>query len=95
LIPLKPFDPHKRTWGAWEVAARYSVFESEDDLLDLGLATGTDKAEAFTVGLNWYLNPYMRMIFDFEHTEFDDDFVFDDETVEDEDVFFVQWQLEF
>ncbi|RJP17504.1 MAG: hypothetical protein C4520_16185 [Candidatus Abyssobacteria bacterium SURF_5] len=95
LIPLKPFDPFKRTWGAWELAARYSLFASEDDLFDLGFAEGTEKAEAFTAGLNWYLNANMRMIFDFEHTEFEDELILEGESVDDEDVLFVQWQLEF
>lgn len=95
LIPHSQFDPFRKTWGAWEIAARYSLFESEDDLFEQGLATGTDRAESFTVGLNWYLNPFMRMIVDYEHTEFDNEFVFKDETVDEEDVLLVQWQLEF
>jgi phosphate-selective porin OprO/OprP len=95
VIPLRPFDPHKHTWGAWEIAARYSVFESDSDLFKYGLATGTDKAQTYTLGLNWYLNPFMRMILDYEHTEFDDEFEFSDEIVDEEDVFLVQWQLEF
>ncbi len=95
LVPRCPFDPFKQTWGAWEVAAQYSVFESDSDLFDLGLATGTDKAESFTIGLNWYLNPYTRMILDYEHTEFANSFVFSGETVTDEDVILVQCQLEF
>jgi phosphate-selective porin OprO/OprP len=95
VSPLRPFNPSTDGWGAWELAARYSVFESEDDLFDRGLATGTEKAETFTIGLNWYLNYYLRVIFDYEHAEFEDDIVVDGENLDDEDAFLVQCQLEF
>ena len=53
--PLKPF-PTKGL-GTWEVAARYSF-------LDLGASGLSDKArrvQDLTLGLNWYLNPNVRM----------------------------------
>jgi len=95
IVPNHPFNPFKGTWGAWEVAARYSAFKSDNDLIKEGFATGTDEAEAFTLGLNWYINPYMRMILDYEHTEFDQEFTVSGETVDDEDVIIAQWQFEF
>jgi phosphate-selective porin len=54
-----------------------------------------DRAEAFTVGLNWYANDYFRVIFDYERTEFDDEIEVDDEMIDNEDAFLVQCQLEF
>jgi phosphate-selective porin OprO/OprP len=95
IVPSRPFDPFKGTWGAWEIAARYSAFKSDDDLIKDGFATGTDGAEAFTIGLNWYLNPYMRVILDYEHTDFDHEFTVSGDTVDDEDVIIAQWQMEF
>ena len=79
----------------WKLAARCSAFKSDDDLIKDRFATGTDEAEAFTLGLNWYVNPYMRMILDYEHTEFDQEFTVSGETVDDEEVIIAQWQLEF
>ncbi len=47
--------------GAWEFAARYSYV----DLNDSAVFGGTQ--ENITVGLNWYLNENMRMMFNWIH----------------------------
>jgi len=95
VVPNNPFNPNTKTWGAWELAARYSQFNSDDDLFDLGMAKGTDQAEGFTLGLSWYLNELFRVTFNYEHADFDDDLVIGGRTVDDEDAFIVQCQLEF
>ena len=48
-------------WGAWELAARYSHVDLEHS------SPYTEKAtiDGFTVGLNWYLNPNMRLMFNY------------------------------
>ncbi|MBV9122827.1 MAG: hypothetical protein JO112_05690 [Planctomycetes bacterium] len=47
-----------RGWGAWEIAARYSLV----DLNDAATITGTGGAlNEYTLGLNWYMNPNMRI----------------------------------
>jgi len=72
------FNPDAGTWGAFEIAARYSD-------LDLNYhegAAGTTPAAALgavrggeqkisSVGLNWYLNPSMRLMFDVQHVNID------------------------
>lgn len=95
LSPAQPLDPSNGAWGAWELAARYSVFDADSDLFGLGMAEGTDRAEAFTVGLNWYLNDSFRVIFDYERTDFDDDVEVDGEMIDNEDAFLMRCQLEF
>jgi phosphate-selective porin OprO/OprP len=45
--------------GAWEIAARYSNIVLNDK--DISGNNLTD----FTVGLNWYLNPYTRWKFNY------------------------------
>ncbi len=47
--------------GAWEVAARYGWI----DLNDADIRGG--KAQDFSVALNWYLNPNIRLMFDWTH----------------------------
>jgi phosphate-selective porin OprO/OprP len=101
IVPERPFSPSggsggsRRDWGAWELAARYSRFNSDGDLFRLGMASGISQAEAFTLGLNWYLNQALRITLNYEHTEFDDDLLVNDELVHDEDAFLIQAQLEF
>jgi phosphate-selective porin OprO/OprP len=50
-------------WGAWELAYRYSWL----DLDDAGVWGGTTADHTF--GINWYWNPYMRMMFNYVHAQ--------------------------
>jgi len=45
--------------GAWEVAYRYSYLDLSDDDISGGMASD------HTVGVNWYLNPYTRLMFNY------------------------------
>jgi phosphate-selective porin OprO and OprP len=47
--------------GAWEVAYRFSYANLGD--------VGGGRLADHTFGLNWYLNPYTRMMFNFVHSE--------------------------
>jgi phosphate-selective porin OprO/OprP len=51
--------------GAWEVAYRYSHMDLDDDAILNGYY-GTH-----TLGLNWYLNPYTRMMLNYVHLDMD------------------------
>jgi phosphate-selective porin OprO/OprP len=61
--------------GAFQIAARYHTLKVDSRALTLGLATpgSSQKAEAWTVGLNWYLTGNLRYTFNFERTVFDGD----------------------
>ncbi|MCE9648623.1 MAG: OprO/OprP family phosphate-selective porin [Parvibaculum sp.] len=61
IKPKKSFSLTNGTWGAWEVAARYSTL----DLNDANIAGG--KEDNYSVGLNWYPNPYLRLLVDYIH----------------------------
>jgi phosphate-selective porin OprO/OprP len=66
--PLKNFGwKAEDGWGAWEVAARYSSV----DLDDGGVRGG--QQDDITVGLNWYLNPNTRIIWNYIHGDVDHD----------------------
>jgi len=53
--PKHNFDGHGN-WGAFEVATRYSALNLNDQKVHGGRLTG------ITTGVNWYLNPSMRLM---------------------------------
>lgn len=59
------FNPWEGTWGAWEVAARYSDIDLTDKTINGGRETN------WTGSLIWYLNPNVRMLFDYVHAHVD------------------------
>ncbi len=73
--PKANFDFGKGHWGALQLAARYHVLSVDEAAIRLGFATAgsSHEAAAWTAGLNWYLNPFVKYVFNFEHTVFDDD----------------------
>lgn len=57
-----PFDPKKGQWGAWEIAARYSVADLNYHELATLAADRVRGGEQkiVTVGLNWFPNPVTK-----------------------------------
>src|SRR5690606_25022701 len=75
VTPLKPFRGSEGGWGAWEVAARYHELRVDDEIFDAGFASRTQSAErarAWTLGVNWYMNPFVKVSLDFDQTFFED-----------------------
>jgi phosphate-selective porin OprO and OprP len=71
--PRRNFDPIGGGIGAWEVVARIDGLQIDRDVYKYGLASSsTSSLEAFewALGVNWYLNPNVKMQFDYEHTGF-------------------------
>ena len=70
--PKKPFDPKAGTFGALELAARYSELSLDDATFPTfaSLASSPSKAKAWAVGLNWYLARAVKVTLDYEHTTF-------------------------
>lgn len=67
-----PFDWKDGTWGAFELALRYSDLDlnyhqgGEGTALPLGGVRGGEQ-QISTAGLNWFLNPVIRFTFDYQH----------------------------
>ena len=69
--PKKPFDPKAGTFGALELAARYSQLSIDDATFPTFASASTpSEAKAWAVGLNWYLARAIKIVVDYEHTTF-------------------------
>ena len=69
-----PFSVKDGTWGAWEMALRYSDLDLNYNQGMFGRAPPTDgvrggNQQIYTAGINWYLNPLVRFMFDFQHVD--------------------------
>lgn len=76
--PTNAFDPVNDHWGAWEVAARYSLLDLNwregpaggPVVLNSGGIRGGEQ-EIITVGLNWYPNNVLRFLLDYQFVDVD------------------------
>ncbi|HEX8570241.1 MAG TPA: porin [Caulobacteraceae bacterium] len=74
--PDEPFDRSAGAWGAWELAARYSLLDLNFDEGAPGTTPATGAVRGgeqsiWTLGLNWYLNPNVRFMLQGQHVEID------------------------
>ncbi|HEX2224546.1 MAG TPA: porin [Thermoanaerobaculia bacterium] len=93
--PKKPFDLAADTWGDFELAARVSRLELDDDTFPTfaNPASAAESAESFAIGLNWYLTRNLRWMLDYERTRFEGGSASGDR--EDESVVFNRFQISF
>jgi phosphate-selective porin OprO/OprP len=105
---MQPIRPNQSIWnGGWGglgLAARYDVFEADDSVYDNLIIVGNSVAEAkaFSVALNWYLDPYVKIILDYTNTKFDQPLLIFRDSIsgtaiysEKEDVVTTRFQFEF
>jgi len=67
VIPKQNFAFKKSGWGALETAFRISQI----DLNDMAAGIFGGKETNYTVGINWYLNPCVRVMFNYVHADLD------------------------
>jgi phosphate-selective porin OprO/OprP len=69
-------------WGAWELVARYSEINLDNATFKnpagtsytgayADLSTSAQSAHSWTAGVNWYLNPNVKVVMNYSHTTFD------------------------
>jgi len=70
--PIQNFDPLKGTWGAWQLAARWSEMSIDNNTFQIiDRSQAANHATAWTLGVNWYLNSYALIRADYEQVSFD------------------------
>ncbi|MBV8799502.1 MAG: hypothetical protein JO208_06810 [Alphaproteobacteria bacterium] len=72
--PADEFSFDKLGWGAWELAARYSVLDLNFDAGSPNTVAAPDairggEQKIWTAGLNWYPNNAIRFMLDYQHTD--------------------------
>jgi phosphate-selective porin OprO/OprP len=75
VVPRKGLEGGKsgNGLGAWELAARYTALNVDPGAFAVNFADPTKSAGAartWTVGLNWYLNYFVRISTNYEQTHF-------------------------
>ncbi|MBI3950341.1 MAG: porin [Acidobacteria bacterium] len=73
VTPRRAFDLGVGSFGAFEIAGRYSQLKVDNDAFPLfaNPQTAARKAKAWAVGFNWYFNKYVKFVMNYEQTEFD------------------------
>jgi phosphate-selective porin OprO/OprP len=98
VVPRQSFDPLTGHGGAVEVALRYSRVRANTDLFRQGFTDGAvsaEKADAYTAGVNWYLNRQIKAQLNYEYTRFGSPLRLSSGTRQQEDVFLTQFQISF
>lgn len=105
---LQPIQPDQSIWnGGWGglgLALRYDVFDADESVYDNLIIVGNSvaQAKAYSVALNWYLDPYVKLILDYTRTDFDQPLLIFRDSIsgtaiysEQEDVVTTRFQFEF
>lgn len=69
----KPFDLKKGTWGAWELAARYSTLDlnyAENSTLAANRVRGGEQ-DIWALGVNWFPNSAVKFMLDYSRVSID------------------------
>ena len=66
IAPSHPFSWQAGSWGAWEIAGRFSTINLNDQLATAaGIAGG--RQNIYTAGLNWYVSGNIRFMLNYLH----------------------------
>jgi len=73
VTPKHPFDPRANHWGALQLVARYADLNIDNKSFPTfaNPAVAASEAQAWSVGLNWYLNKNIRANVSYSRTTFD------------------------
>jgi phosphate-selective porin OprO and OprP len=100
VTPSRSYGVNQPGWGAFELVARVSELDIDDDAFAGGggsfanPSTRASKASEWVVGLNWYLSQNFRIAANYEQTKFDGGAP-NGEDRDDEKVFLTRFQVAF
>ncbi|SIO01155.1 phosphate-selective porin OprO and OprP [Singulisphaera sp. GP187] len=102
LEPNRPFSLRRGKLGpgAWELIFRYSDLEFDRSVFSGGLADPklwSQRAWNTNFGVNWYLNRYVKVYFDWQHTEFGNPVIYRQPNIKQltNELFWIRMQLYF
>lgn len=70
IDPKEKFSIKDGGWGAWEAAARFEQFYLNDAPFAVSLLSGARRVDAYTLGINWWPNKHIRLMFDYVLNDF-------------------------
>jgi phosphate-selective porin OprO/OprP len=82
--PKNNFSLKEGQWGAWELAARYTWLDLDDN-------QNGGTLDDYVLGLNWYLNPNARIMWNYVHSEANDS----PDNIDEADVYQMRFQIDF
>jgi len=100
IKPKAPFSIGSAGWGAWEAVARVGALDLDTATFTGGSSSYADPAsaiqgeDAWSVGINWYLNRNLRWSFDYEQARFEGGAAADRDRA-DEKIAFSRFQIAF
>jgi phosphate-selective porin OprO/OprP len=94
--PTHPFVAGGEGWGAFELVARYGELDVDDGAFPIyaNPAVAATEAKAWGLGLNWYLNSNLKLVFNYAQTRFNGGAASGADR-EDEQIFFSRLQVAF
>jgi len=96
VIPKRNFDFRKcYSLGAFALAVRYEFFVTPQSILNAHLATGSNRVQGYTAGLNWFFNPHMEMKLDYQNLHFNHRVEVGSHFVHQESTIILRLQVEF
>ncbi len=94
IKPKESFSLSKGTWGAFELAFRIASIEA-DGAFDSGyLSAQNESVQQITFGINWWMTQNFRLMLNYNHEIYDEDFVVGADTFDTDQCVYFRLQID-
>ncbi|ASZ09601.1 porin [Chitinophaga sp. MD30] len=93
--PNRPFDPKKGKWGAFELAGQYEKAKLSSTPLLFNLAKSLGELKAVTLGINWYVNDDIKLVFNYSKHLFNHNIKLEDKYYMNSNTLLIRLQYQF